>query len=108
MIPVVSNRRGRVRRVAKWAALAACVLLAAAWVQALVSSLSRYAPGRGGWWAGVYVFLPLPAAFLAALVAVVWWRGRRPPPTGRCGVCGYDRAGLPPRAACPECGSTPG
>jgi hypothetical protein len=29
------------------------------------------------------------------------WRRRR---TGRCIKCGYDRAGLAPNAACPECG----
>jgi hypothetical protein len=32
------------------------------------------------------------------------WRRSR---GGRCVKCGYDRAGLAPEAACPECGSSP-
>lgn len=45
--------------------------------------------------AGPAVFLPLVARRPAWLKA------------GRCAWCGYDRAGLGPGSACPECGNSP-
>ena len=61
-------------------------------------------------WAGSLVALVLggavgivvagPAVFLPLLARrPLWLRA------GRCGGCGYDRAGLPAAAACPECGA---
>ncbi|CAG0996178.1 hypothetical protein PHYC_02577 [Phycisphaerales bacterium] len=56
-----------------------------------------------------YFALPLwlPAVAFAALT-VIAWRGGRPPSEGFCAACAYDRRGLDPAAACPECGSSGG
>lgn len=56
-----------------------------------------------------YFALPLwlPAAACAA-ISFLFWRGGRPPSDGCCAACSYDRRGLDPAAACPECGSSSG
>src|SRR5262245_30525288 len=62
------------------------------------------------WWPRVERFpwvtvvtIPLWLGLLpAALGGWLAWRGRRL--TGRCGGCGYERAGLAVEAVCPECG----
>ena len=59
---------------------------------------------------GVLVAFPqwwlIPGPAIASMVA---WRldtlARRGDHAGRCPRCGYDRAGLPLLAGCPECGS---
>lgn len=50
---------------------------------------------------------PTWSAFLAAGIptGLLWWWDRRRPRAGMCVKCGYDLAGLPAGAACPECGT---
>jgi hypothetical protein len=61
---------------------------------------SFYTPEPFAW---VPLWMPLAAS------AGMWMLGRRLStrlyPQGGCQCCGYDRAGLAPAAACPECGS---
>jgi hypothetical protein len=52
--------------------------------------------------AGPFV-LALMSLRLAASSAMREYRLRRRP-APPCATCGYDLSGLPPRAACPECG----
>jgi hypothetical protein len=56
-------------------------------------------------------WIPLwPAVLLAAVLALgVAWLDRRARAAGvgRCGRCGYDRAGISPTSPCPECGEVP-
>lgn len=60
--------------------------------------------GRGGRGVGLPLWIPTAACLLAA---AAFWRTdaahRRRLRTGLCPACGYDRAGLPAAAACPEC-----
>jgi hypothetical protein len=56
------------------------------------------------------VILPLyiPLVVLALPTSILFHRDRRSARwarAGHCPNCGYDRAGLTPAAACPECGS---
>ena len=68
----------------------------------------RPAFGRfpGGWFAVVPLWCLLPIGLCASLIT---WRldvlARRLDTVRRCPRCGYDRAGLPLLAVCPECGS---
>lgn len=61
----------------------------------------------------IWITVPLwlPAALTTAAAAALWagGPGRRVLRTrsGRCPDCGYDRAGLPAPAPCPECGAVP-
>lgn len=66
-----------------------------------------------GWWPRRYrrvgwPALDVPLWMVAGLFAIpagcLWWCGKRPR-VGHCATCGYDRAGLRPNSACPECGS---
>jgi hypothetical protein len=74
-------------------------------VTGIVASLDRFALPLLPLWPGFLLNTAFYALLLFALVrtprvlrrAV---RRRR----GRCAACGYDRAGLDPLAACPECG----
>lgn len=84
------------------ALLCAAVLLGLGVVRGLVELFYR----EGAAAVGLSLVLLLPLASIAVLVGIVWWRGRRQP-GARCGVCGYDRTGLPPGTACSECGATP-
>lgn len=64
--------------------------------------------GPGAW----VVLIPLwaPAGLSALLTAAAWkWhaRIRQREGRGRCLACGYDLAGLPAGAVCPECGVRP-
>jgi hypothetical protein len=54
-----------------------------------------------GYW--VTVSLMYPLAISGAASIGLWWLNRRSA-IGTCKTCGYDRAGLPPGAPCPECG----
>jgi hypothetical protein len=54
------------------------------------------------WFITVPLWIPLA---LAAPATVVLWYRRSRAYAGHCKRCGYDRRGLPPGAACPECGS---
>lgn len=59
---------------------------------------------------GTWIALPIwPIALSAAIVTLAAWRldtlARRRARPGMCPKCGYDRAGLPEGAACPECGA---
>lgn len=75
---------------------------------------------RKGRWSGTYPaalpLRPIWGAFAAntGIYAATWWvlamlpiaiRGRARLLRGRCAACGYDRQGLQPGAACPECGT---
>ncbi len=56
------------------------------------------------------VSVPLWMPLAAVALPTAWigrrdWRARRLA-VGHCVSCGYDRAGLAPGAACPECGKT--
>jgi hypothetical protein len=68
----------------------------------------RYVNAPLGPGAGLYkhVVVPLYVVLLliAAPVAYLHWRDRRRARGGYCPACGYDLAGLPAAAACPECG----
>jgi hypothetical protein len=46
----------------------------------------------------------LPLALSAAPTALAWCSHLRRRRAGLCPKCGYDPAGLPPTAPCPECG----
>lgn len=66
---------------------------------------------RWEWWAGREQGLhvdarryPLWWAVVLLAAPTLWVVGRRWG-AGRCGRCGYDRAGLGVEAACPECGA---
>jgi hypothetical protein len=56
-------------------------------------------------WCGPYIFVPLwmPILVCLALGCAVGFRRRSPP--GTCEACRYPLAGMPPGAACPECGT---
>ena len=56
-----------------------------------------------GWTDARFVRVPL-WVFLPPLVAAAWMTGRKRVAPVRCAACGYDLCGLPPGAACPECG----
>jgi hypothetical protein len=58
----------------------------------------------------VVVPLWIPFALAAVPTALLWraqLRRRRRARVGLCPACGYDRAGIAPDAACPECGEVP-
>lgn len=64
-------------------------------------------PDGGGAWVRLPLWLLLiPAAPIAGHALVAGIRALRAVP-GACARCGYDRAGLPEGAVCPECGATP-
>ena len=46
----------------------------------------------------------MPWLLVAVPTMWLWWRDRRRFAPGLCQRCGYDLAGLPAGAACPECG----
>ena len=50
------------------------------------------------------VTLIYPGLLTTAPAAILWYRGRRRPGAHQCAKCGYDRRGLAPDAAYPECG----
>jgi hypothetical protein len=58
-----------------------------------------------GWIFGISVLYPVALTLLPT--ALLWYTDRRRARQGHCGSCGYDRAGLAPTAACPECGAKP-
>ena len=58
-------------------------------------------------WSGLLINIVVYAlAWGVLLFALGWVRRARRRANGRCTGCGYDRAGLAPHAACPECGVT--
>lgn len=78
-----------------------------AWVRPALWSWSW---GHGAGWGPFTIAGPLwpPAVLCAAASAWAWRldeRARRRALAGRCPRCRYDRAGLAPGAACPECGA---
>ena len=46
-----------------------------------------------------------PLLLVSSITALLWARDRRAHRPGSCSHCGYDRRGLAPTAACPECGT---
>ena len=58
--------------------------------------------GRGSWFVGVPHWAAL--LFFAIPTTYLWQRDLRCSGPGRCQRCGYDLAGLPAGAVCPECG----
>jgi hypothetical protein len=48
----------------------------------------------------------MPPLVFACPSAIMWERRLRRKRQGACVNCGYDLAGLPPSAVCPECGAT--
>jgi len=58
---------------------------------------------------GGFVQVPLwmPLLVFAIPSAIAWERFARRRRRGTCAVCGYDLAGLPKDAPCPECGPLP-
>ena len=55
-----------------------------------------------------YVLGLWPAATVVIPAALLWYADRRTRSgPGRCGGCGYDRAGLAADGPCPECGALP-
>lgn len=55
-----------------------------------------------------HIRVPLAAVAVAlAIPPTLIHAARRRHAPGTCPSCGYSRAGLRPRAACPECGTTP-
>ena len=60
--------------------------------------------GAGGWFKSLDSPLWMPWLFLSLPTALLFYLDRRRHAPGRCQRCGYDLAGLPPGAGCPECG----
>lgn len=67
------------------------------------SSSFRLDRGTGGSVPHLRIPLWTFAAATGVGAAAFMWRARKVPVSG-CAGCGYDRAGLAPGAACPECG----
>jgi hypothetical protein len=87
------------------------------WLWGLSRDLPALAPaGHGGagvlWWntaseRGFLVSVLHPALVTSIPAALLWYADRRRLRPGACGGCGYDRAGIAPDTACPECGKVP-
>lgn len=81
---------------------AACMGCAAA----VCAALTLAWPGMSASWMACAAFAPA----VAWCTHATWtrWAVAREPDGRTCPRCGYDRTGLPPAAACPECGSAEG
>jgi hypothetical protein len=66
--------------------------------------------GKPAYLREIWVPLWIPFAAAALPTGLLWraqLRRRRRVRVGLCPACGYDRAGIAPDAACPECGKVP-
>ena len=63
-------------------------------------SYARPAP-----WCGPYILVPWWLVVVPSALLARWGLRSGPAPPGKCTTCGYELAGLPCDAACPECGS---
>ncbi len=62
---------------------------------------------NGAWWVWVplwMIWMPVAAVTLLAWLTDIGNRRRSRRRRGFCAICGYDRAGIPADAVCPECG----
>jgi hypothetical protein len=72
----------------------------------------RWLPDWSFGWPGWYVIVPLwiPLVMILAFTVAAWRldaAARRRASADLCMKCGYDRSGLAPDGACPECGAGP-
>lgn len=70
--------------------------------QRLIGRWPQWRRGSGLWTLTAPYWIPFP--LVASASSVLWLRCRTRKP-GQCGACGYDLAGLPFSALCPECGA---
>jgi hypothetical protein len=107
-IPLVRDGFGMTATPVEWEKVTPRVLVP--WVETITPT-PGLAAGTGmplasasGWKVGVPLFIPIGVLVFAAYFARKRLLARA---KGACRKCGYDLAGLPAGAKCPECGRQP-